>query len=85
MFRCFKSTKLDEFSLSCSLADLKNDSFREQPSQQIIVKYFSEFFHTFLLAAWRIHTVISTLFGNNFLKKKRKKIIEDKRLQSLFL
>jgi len=48
-------------------------------------KIFSEFFHTFLLAAWRIHTVISTLFGNNFLKKKRKKIIEDKRLQSLFL
>ena len=71
MFRCFKSTKLDEFSLSCSLADLKNDSFREQPSQQI--KYFSEFFHTFLLAAWRIHTVISTLFGNNFLKKKKEK------------
>ena len=31
--------------------------------------------------------MISALFGNNFLKKKieRKKIIEDKRLQSLFL
>jgi len=30
--------------------------------------------------------VISALFGNNFLKKKlEKKIIEDKRLQSLFL
>ena len=83
--RCFKSTKLDEFSLRCSLADLKNDSFREQPSQQIIVKYFRNFSTLFCLLPGEFTLWFPLCLETIFWRKKGKKIIEDKRLQSLFL
>ena len=71
MFRCFKSTKLDEFSLRCSLADLKNDSFREQPSQQII--FFGIFPHFSACCLANSHCDFHFVWKQFFEEKKGKK------------
>merc|ERR1712008_592508 len=71
--RCFKPTKFYDFSFWCSFADLKNDAIREL-SHQIII--FASFVH---------HCDFRFVRKQFFEEKIDKKIIEDKRLQSLFL